>query len=144
MKTERVHFPRDVDILAPLSPTKQARSRITKARGRLLAPASSAGVEPSTDLTLGRHITIVTTASLPWMTGTAVNPTLRAMELCARGADVVLALPWLPPGDQGLVFKQSFAAPDEQEAYVRAWLAGADGGAGGGGEGTGGTLTLHW
>jgi digalactosyldiacylglycerol synthase len=74
----------------------------------------------------GRHFLVVTTASLPWLTGTAVNPTLRAAYL-ARGlprSRVALALPWLPPPAQGAVFPPAlrFASPADQERYVRAWL----------------------
>ncbi|RMZ56329.1 hypothetical protein APUTEX25_000569, partial [Auxenochlorella protothecoides] len=62
---------------------------------------------------------------LPWMTGTAVNPLLRAAYL-ARDASraVTLMVPWLAPADQARVFPGdlSFDSPAAQEAWVRAWV----------------------
>ena len=76
----------------------------------------------------GRHFTIVTTASLPWMTGTSVNPLLRAayLEFSRRGeVGVTLLVPWLAPCDQKLVHPNAmFETPEEQKAYIRSWLAG--------------------
>ena len=71
-----------------------------------------------------RHFTIITTAALPWRTGTAVNPLLRALYLAKRGRPVVLFLPFLE-GDreQGYVFAKDvrFQTPEEQEVVVREW-----------------------
>ena len=74
----------------------------------------------------GRHFTVVTTASLPWMTGTSVNPTLRSAYLARalpRSA-VTLLLPWLPASQQGCVFPKgvSFESPRQQEEHVREWI----------------------
>ena len=72
----------------------------------------------------GRAVAIVTTASLPWMTGTAVNPLLRAAYLSKRGAhDVTLVVPWLPPAEQALIHPAViFQTPEAQAAYVRQWV----------------------
>ena len=77
-------------------------------------------------LSPGRRIAVVSTAAPPWLTGTAVNPALRAAFLAAaRSAPAVtLVVPWLHAADQAELFPNgtTFAAPSDQEAALRAWV----------------------
>jgi len=85
---------------------------------------------PQTDISdPNKHIWIITTASLPWMTGTAVNPLLRASYLTNERINhdgmVTLMLPWMERSeDQEAIYgsKNRFANEKEQEEYVRNWL----------------------
>jgi hypothetical protein len=87
-------------------------------------------VLPHTDLSdKSKRIWIVTTAALPWMTGTAVNPLLRAAYMTKGrkelGGSVTLMVPWLERRqDQERVygFDKVFDNPEAQEEYVRTWL----------------------
>lgn len=90
-------------------------------------------ITPQSDLNRpGRHVHIVTTAALPWFTGTAVNPLLRAAHLHRKLQSinenneqqyVCLVLPWLELAeDQEELYGRVFQSPEQQEAYVRSWL----------------------
>jgi hypothetical protein len=107
---------------------------VTKKRGestfipRPVKPGED--VVPNTDISdKSKSIWIVTTASLPWMTGTAVNPLLRAAYLSegrsSSGGKVTLMLPWLEArADQDKVYgkDRTFETTQDQDSYIRTWL----------------------
>lgn len=76
--------------------------------------------------TPGRSVNIFTTACLPWLTGTSINPLLRAHYLANPAMDrqVTLYVPWLNKADQSIVYPHnlSFETPEAQEKYVREWV----------------------
>lgn len=75
-----------------------------------------------------KTITIVTTASYPWRTGTAILALLRAYYLARKGLEVTLYVPWIKPEDQFYMFGKEtrFSSPKEQEACIRGYLPGPD------------------
>lgn len=84
-------------------------------------------VLPYADLSdKSKHIWVITTAALPWMTGTAVNPMLRAAYLCEAGHEkVTIMLPWLERSrDQEKLYgqKDRFVSQEDQEQFLREWL----------------------
>lgn len=72
-----------------------------------------------------RHITIVTTAAMPWMTGTSVNPALRAIYLAKDNHFVTLVVPWLDSLDeQRHIFSKgspTFNTKCQQADYIHNW-----------------------
>jgi len=111
-----------------IAPRQKKRSKISLP---VPAPAKDGeAVLPYTDIAdKSKRIWIVTTAALPWMTGTAVNPLLRAAYMTEgrseAGGSVTLMLPWLErEQDRDSVYgaKRNFDSPKEQEAYIRNWL----------------------
>eukprot|EP00588_Corethron_pennatum_P013782 CAMPEP_0194274728 /NCGR_PEP_ID=MMETSP0169-20130528/7741_1 /TAXON_ID=218684 /ORGANISM="Corethron pennatum, Strain L29A3" /LENGTH=513 /DNA_ID=CAMNT_0039018003 /DNA_START=1 /DNA_END=1539 /DNA_ORIENTATION=+ len=103
------------------------RGLVPRGRARSVRYVDDDEVSPDSDLGRpGRTFHVVTTAALPWMTGTAVNPLLRAAYL-ARGrpaGDVTLVVPWLAEeADRRTLYAgYRFDAPADQEAHVREWL----------------------
>jgi len=87
-------------------------------------------VLPHTDISeKSKKIWIVTTAALPWMTGTAVNPLLRAAYLTQdrreAGGSVTILLPWLERlSDREQVYGKNHAFLNEtdQELFIKSWL----------------------
>ena len=81
-------------------------------------------MDPISDLSdPSRKICVVTTAGLPWRTGTAVNPLARALYL-TRGRpkhSVTLMIPWLEAREEQVKVygKNDFETPEEQEAWTR-------------------------
>ena len=89
---------------------------------------SSADFAPETDLRIpNRRIWVITTASLPWRTGTSVNPLARALYL-TRGRPsgyVTLLCPWLPQReDQSKLFGSGclFDTTSEHEEWIRRYI----------------------
>lgn len=73
----------------------------------------------------GRQVCVVSTASLPWQTGTAVNPLLRAAYLAHEtSCQVTLVIPWLAEEEQKAVFPKgiTFTDPSGQAQWVRNWV----------------------
>jgi len=71
-----------------------------------------------------RRIWVVTTAALPWRTGTAVNPLLRALYLARDRPPqyVTLLVPWVPDAKARAFLygaNLTFQNPSEQEAWIR-------------------------
>mmetsp|Transcript_38458 Transcript_38458/g.95657 ORF Transcript_38458/g.95657 Transcript_38458/m.95657 type:complete len:597 (+) Transcript_38458:20-1810(+) len=105
-------------------------SGLLNAHRRLCAEKKAALMEFVQSVETGSyHTQIFTTASLPWKTGTAINPLLRAAYLASAGFRVTLCLPWLHPAEQAIVYPNGivFETPAEQEAFVRNWLLKHDG-----------------
>lgn len=93
--------------------------------------SSHAVLPPQEDLTAAsdmraskRDIAIVTTAAIPWMTGTSVNPVLRALYLAHDGHRVTLIVPWIPPEQQSHIFAKGsplFTTRQQQRDFIHNW-----------------------
>eukprot|EP00882_Tetradesmus_deserticola_P026687 GHRQ01029466.1.p2 GENE.GHRQ01029466.1~~GHRQ01029466.1.p2 ORF type:complete len:128 (+),score=28.87 GHRQ01029466.1:131-514(+) len=69
----------------------------------------------------GRTFVVVTTAALPWRTGTSINPMLRAAQLAADASHtVVLVVPWVGAEQQALIYPAglTFDSHQQQADYI--------------------------
>lgn len=112
-------------------------------------PTEYSDLRPKVTMMDGTHVQcrsfhVITTAALPWMTGTAINPLLRAAylnkmnrtavenvigETCTASVfemmgRVTLIVPWLyDAADQRILYgDMNFSSREEQELYIREWL----------------------
>eukprot|EP00878_Enallax_costatus_P018725 GHUV01019729.1.p1 GENE.GHUV01019729.1~~GHUV01019729.1.p1 ORF type:complete len:327 (+),score=66.40 GHUV01019729.1:368-1348(+) len=77
--------------------------------------------KPSSLKAPGRSFAVVTTAALPWRTGTSINPMLRAAHLSSDPhRKVMLVVPWIAPEDQGQIYPTgvTFNTQQEQADYI--------------------------
>jgi len=131
------YYSEDEEEEAALGPVAAVEAAVGARASALPVPAPARPGEevlPHTDLRdKSKSVWIVTTAALPWRTGTAVNPLLRAAYLCRgrreAGGSVTIMLPWLErPEDQINVYgagddgRPMFENPEDQEAFIRDWL----------------------
>ncbi|KAA8495671.1 Digalactosyldiacylglycerol synthase 2, chloroplastic [Porphyridium purpureum] len=107
-----------VAVIAAVQVVDWARSQLRRRkRGKSLQAASDLAQQP-------REIVVITTACIPWMTGTSINPIMRVLYLALRGHRVTLLAPFVEPLQQKDVFAQDkhFASSLDQEAEVRGWI----------------------
>ncbi|MDQ5920960.1 MAG: digalactosyldiacylglycerol synthase [Pseudomonadota bacterium] len=64
-----------------------------------------------------KKISIVTTACVPWLTGTSINPLYRAIALSELGFIVTLYVPYVKKSDQPNIFNHIFTV-SEQKKYL--------------------------
>jgi digalactosyldiacylglycerol synthase len=93
---------------------------IEEEKARRAAAAEAIESHPLEFISVYPRVAIVTTASLPWLTGTAVNPALRAAYLWKKGHSVTLVIPWVAVEDQPRLFAPGivFETPEEQAVAV--------------------------
>ena len=108
----------------PPHPEKDVRNNSNNETTMTTTTTTTSKISAISDLAApnGRHICIVTTASVPWRTGTSINPLARALYCCRLpNMTVTLYIPWLSPKDQRILFGTNtiFDSPSNQEVWIR-------------------------
>jgi digalactosyldiacylglycerol synthase len=71
------------------------------------------------------HITLITTATIPWFTGPAISSIERIYAIHQAGHKVTLYAPWVKPEIQRYIFPEGleFMTKDEHLLYLHAYLS---------------------